>query len=85
MISEGLFDLFFQFLYRTVIYIVVEVFAHSFFYFSGFAVIKLFTLTKYPQMQRKEAIEAKKVSHIIGVGVFFWLLVFLAVIAVNWN
>lgn len=85
MILEGLFDLVFQFLYRTVIYIVVEVFAHIFFYFSGFAVIKLFTLTKYPQMQRKEAIEAKKVSYIIGVGVFFWLLVFLAVIAVNWN
>ena len=36
MILEGLFDLVFQFLYRTVIYIVVEVFAHILFLFFRF-------------------------------------------------
>jgi len=85
MILEGIFEVAFQLIVRLAAFIFVEIIAHILFYFTGHAIIKLVTLGKHPKFSRLENTDSKSASHIIFVGMLFWLTVIVILIAANWG
>ena len=71
---EGIAEAVFPAIGRMLGYIFVELFLHIFFYTTGYVVIKALTLGKHPKEYVSFNSESKQQTHVIFIGVFFWLI-----------
>lgn len=77
MLLEGIFEAVISIIGRAIGYIFVELLAHIILYTTGFVLIKALTLGKHPTEFVSLNSETNQQTHVILIGLFFWLIVII--------
>ena len=70
---------------RAIVYICVELVAYIVFYYTGFALLKVVSLGRYPQKSRLYLIESKQATPIILSGLVFWVVGLISLVPMYWG